>query len=283
MKNIFLFIRIYFNFILFLILQITCIVFLVRNSNTHEAAYSEIAGEVTGRINVQYDKVHSFFNLKENNRQLQEENTRLKNLMGINFENADTAIIKRIDNLYTDTLLKQRKFIWLSAKVVNNSISQQFNFITLHRGKNQGVKKDMAVVGPQGIVGTVVSVSDNFCRAMSLLHQYNKVSAMLKKSEIPGTVGWDGADPRYLTLNNIPKSALVSKGDSIMTSNYSSNFPPNLLIGRVEEIAKDPGSNYFIIKVKSATNFYSLEYAYLVDNLQLEEQRRLEAAKVKNE
>ncbi len=283
MKNIFIFIRLYFNFLFFLVLQVTCIVLLVKNSDTHQAAFAGIANEVTGRVNTQYDKVHNFFNLKENNRVLLEENTRLKNMMATNFENADTAFIKHVDSLNTDTLGRQRKFTWLAAKVVNNTISQQFNYMTLHRGANQGVKKDMAVVGPQGIVGTVIDVSENFSRAMSLLHRNTRVSAMLKKTEIPGTVGWDGKDPRYLTLTSIPKSASVAKNDSVVTSNYSANFPSNMLIGTVLEIAKDPGSNYFIIKLKAAANFYSIEYVNLVENVQLEEQRRLEAVKVKNE
>lgn len=283
MKNIFIFIRTYFNFLLFLILQITCIVFLVKNSQTHDAAYTQLANEVAGKVNVQYDKVHNYFNLKENNKLLLEENARLKNLMGLNFESTDTSFIKRLDSLFIDTMGKQRKYSWLPAKVVNNTITQQFNYITLHRGKMQGVHKDMAVVGQKGIVGTVIDVSDNFSRVMSLLHRNTKVSAMVKKSEIPGTVGWDGVDPRFLTLNNIPKSAIVARGDSIVTSNYSANFPSNILIGTVVNITKDPGSNYYIIKLLAATNFYSLEYVYLVDNLQIEEQRKLEAAKVKNE
>ena len=283
MKNIFIFIRRYFNFIFFLILQIVCIVFLVKNSDTHHAVYSNAASEITGNINTQYDKVHNFFFLKESNRLLLEENTRLKNLLGSNFDSADTSFIKKVDSLATDTLGRQRKFTWLPAKVVNNTVSQQFNYITLHRGSNQGVKKDMAVVGSQGIVGIVIDVSDNFSRVMSLLHRNSKVSSMLKKSLIPGSIEWDGKDPNYLTLRSISKSTVVSKGDSVVTSQYSANFPPNMMIGTVAEVTKDPGSNYFIIKVKAATTFFSLEYVNLVENVQWDEQRRLEAAKVKNE
>lgn len=283
MKNIFIFIRRYFNFLFFLLLQIVCIVFLVKNSTTHGAVYANAANEVTGRINIQYNKMHNFFSLKENNRFLLEENTRLKNLLGSNFESADTSFSKHIDSVYNDTVVRQRKYMWLSAKVINNTTAQQYNYMTIHRGSNQGVKKDMAVISPQGIAGTVIDVSENFSRAMSLLHRNSKVSSMLKKSQIPGRIEWNGQNPEFLTLRDIPKSASVAKGDTVVTSNYSANFPPFLVIGIVKEIAKDPGSNYFIIKVKAATNFYSLEYVNLVENVQWDEQRRLEAVKVKNE
>jgi rod shape-determining protein MreC len=283
MKNIFIFIRRYFNFLFFVMLQILSIVFLVKYNETHHAAYAGVANEVTGRINKQYNKIQNYFHLKENNRLLLEENTRLKNLLKINFEGPDSARLTVLDSLIRDTLGHQRKYLWLPAKVINNTVAEQMNYLTLHRGANQGVKKDMAVIGSQGIVGTVIDVSENYSRVMSLLHRNSKVSSMLKKSKIIGSVEWDGKDPKFITLRNIPKSTAVAKGDSVVTSSYSANFPSNLLIGTVEEISKDPVSNFFIIKVRTATNFYTLEYVNLVENVQWDEQRRLEAAPVKNQ
>ncbi len=283
MKNIFVFIRRYFTFIFFIILQIISIVFLVNYNETHKAAYSGIANEVTGSINGRFNKVQNFFHLKENNEILLEENTRLKNLLGINFETPDTTRLSILDSLYKDTTGKTRKFVWLSAKVVNNSNSLQTNYITLHRGSDQGVSRDMAVVGPQGIVGIVVDVSKNYTKVMSVLHINNKVSAMLKKNNITGIVEWDGKDPKYITLNKIPKTTIVAKGDTVVTSRYSSIFPPGIMVGTVEEVKKDPVNNYFNIKLKTATNFYTLEYVYLVENVQLFEQKKLEDTPVKNQ
>lgn len=283
MKNIFVFIRRYFNFIFFVVLQILSLVLLVNFNDTYQAAYAGIANEVTGSINLQYNKIQNYFHLKENNRLLLEENTRLKNLLKINFEDADSSRLVVLDSLIRDTLGHQRKYMWLPAKVINNTVSGQMNYLTLHRGSSQGVKKDMAVVSSKGIVGVVIDMSENYSRVMSLLHRNSKVSAMLKTTKMIGSVEWDGKDPHFITLRNIPKSTPVAKGDSVVTSSYSANFPSNLLIGTVDEIAKDPASNFFIIRLRTATNFYSLEYVNLVENVQWEEQRRLEAAPVKNQ
>jgi rod shape-determining protein MreC len=283
MKNIFIFIRRYFNFLFFLVLQILSLTLLVRYNETHEAVYAGVANEVTGRINLQYNKVQNYFHLKENNRLLLEENTRLKNLMQINFENADSNRITQLDSVIRDTLGHQRKYTWLPAKVVNNTVSQQYNYLTLHRGANQGVKKDMAVIGPQGVVGTVIEVTENFSRVMSLLHRNSKVSSMLKKEGVTGTVEWDGKDPHFLILRNIPKSIPVVKGDSVVTSSYSANFPSQIMVGTVEEVLNEPSSNFFIIRIKTSTNFYILEYVNLVENVQWAEQRRLEAVPVINQ
>lgn len=283
MKNIFIFIRRYFNFLFFLVLQIISLILLIRYNETHEAVYAGMANEITGRINTQYNKVQNYFHLKENNRLLLEENTRLKNMLQSNFESPDSSRIASLDSTIKDTLGNQRKYTWLPAKVVSNTVSQQLNYLTLHRGAKQGVKKDMAVIGPQGVVGTVIDISENFSRVMSLLHRNSKVSSMLKKGNIPGTVEWDGKDPHYLTLRNIPKSVSVAKGDTVVTSSYSANFPSDIMVGFVNEISQDPGSNFLIIRIKTATNFYNLEYVNLVENVQWDEQRRLEAAPIKNQ
>ena len=75
----------------------------------------------------------------------------------------------------------------------------------LHRGSKQGVSVNMAVVGPQGVIGKVVDVSPNMSVVMSLLHRKNSVVALLKKGSGYGEVIWDGKDPRYVTLINIPQ------------------------------------------------------------------------------
>lgn len=283
MKNIFLFIRRYFNFLFFLVLQVFSIILLVKYNDTHQAAYSNIASEVIGRLNLQFNNVQSYFKLKETNRQLAEENARLKNIMGINFEGADTARLAVLDSLVRDTSGRQRKYVWLPARVVSNTIASQTNFLTLHRGRNQGVEKDMAVIGPDGVVGTVIDVSENYSRVMSILHRNSKVSSMLKKGKVSGSVDWDGKDPHFLTLRNIPRSVPVAKGDTVVTSNYSANFPSELMVGTIVSIGADPSSNSYTIKLRTATNFYNIQYVNVVQNVQWEEQRRLEAAPVKNQ
>ena len=109
MKNIFLFIRRYFNFLFFVVLQITSFIFLIKYNKTHQAAYSSIANEFIGRINLQYNGVQYFFQLKETNRQLAEENARLRNSIVSNFEGADSNRVAVLDSLVRDTLGRQRK------------------------------------------------------------------------------------------------------------------------------------------------------------------------------
>lgn len=278
MRNIFLFIRRFFNLILFFVLQGTAIYILTTYNKTHQAVLGSVANEVTGSISKKYNDVEYYFHLKATNDSLVKENARLHNMQPSSFERADTTNIIKVDSTLKDTM-GTRKFLFLEAKVVNNSVTQENNYITLHRGSAQGVKKNMAVIGPDGIVGKVIEVSNNFSLVMSLLNHKSKVNAMLKKGFYTGDLEWNGADPSYLLLSNISKSAVVQKGDTVLTSNVSQelSFPPGLMVGTVADIIPSPESGFLTLKIKSATNFYSLQYVYLTENIQLAEQKELEA------
>lgn len=232
--------------------------------------------EATGWVDKQYTSVESYFHLKAENRRLADENNTLRNMLSGNFSGPDTTKTFFIDSLVRDTLGKIRKFTWLPARVINNTTSSQTNYMTLERGSRQGVKKGMAVVAPGNtIAGTVVAVSDNYSIVKSLLHRTTKVSSMMKKDRNAGILEWDGEDPWELTLRNITKSAKVAKGDTVLTSTYST-FPPGIMVGTISRIDADPSSNFFTLTVRPATNFSALQYVYLVDNLLFAEQKQLE-------
>ena len=254
---------------------------LSKSSKTHEAFFASKANEYTGRINQQYADFHSYFILQDINKQLSAENAALRNQLKADFIMPDSTKKTVVDSLYTDSLHKSRKYIYLPAAVVGNSVIFQNNYLTLERGEKQGVKKGMAVASPQGIVGVVIDVSDNYCRVMSLLHRNSRVSAMLKKDNNLGSIEWDGVDPHYLILKNISKGSKVVKGDTVLTSTYSSNFPSHLMIGTVDGIASDPASNFYTLKVKTATNFFTIQYVNIIENTRFAEQSKLEAVKLK--
>lgn len=283
MRNILLFIRHYWNFFVFLILQIICFMFLVQYNRSYEAAYAHISNEVVGSVSKRVNDVTSYFSLRKVNEQLHQQNTQLFNLLNINFEVPDTAKTVIIDSLIKDTMGRVQKFVYLPARVVNNSITQENNYITLHRGSKQGVKQDMGVVGPNGVVGRIILVSNNYSVAMSLLNHNAKVSAMLKKGFYSGIVDWDGRNPSEVLLHNISKSAQVKKGDTVITSNLSGSFPAGLLIGRVKEIESMASSNFYTLRLKTATEFSSLQYVYLIENTLWEEQKSIEAQIPKNQ
>lgn len=250
---------------------------LSRSSKSHDSFFSSAANEVTGRINQQYSGVRAYFSLKETNRLLFEENARLKNELKNNYIDTSYTRVQVTDSTVKDSTGKWRKYSFLPARVIGNTVTLQNNFLTIERGSLQGVHKGMAVASSQGIVGVVVEAGPNISRVMSLLHRNSKVSAMLKKDAVVGSLEWDGANPEFLTLRNIPKSSVIKKGDSVLTSFYSANFPSQLMVGTVADISSDSESNFFSLKVKTAVNFFNIQYVYLIENARYSEQITLES------
>jgi len=275
-RNVFLFIRRHFNFLFFLVLQIIALSFLFRYNKFHEAAFMGVSTEITGRINEKYNGIEYYFQLKKTNEALVKENLYLRQQLKDNFEAPDS--LKRLiyDTIRIDSGKTIRKYDILEAKVVSSSTTLQNNYLTIHRGFAQQIRPNMGVIGPQGIVGTVINVSENFATVMSVLHRDFKVIVQLKNGGERGTIEWDGQSPLFVNLKNIPKSAKVAKGDTILTSPTSYTFPPNIMVGTVQEIVTDNSSNFYSLKIRPSTNFFNIEYAYVIDNLQAEEQKKIE-------
>ena len=277
MKNIIGFIKQNFTFFTFLILQIVSLVMLSSYSKSHQTFFGGMTNQVIGDINTRYNNWSYFFRLKKTNTLLAAENVALRNQLAQNFVPFDTTKKSGTLILRKDSLEKTRKFYYYPAKVVGNTFTLQKNYITIERGALQGVKKDMAAISPDGsIVGVVVEVNENYSTIMSLLHRNSKVSAMLKRDRIAGSIEWDGKNPETLSLKNISKSALPKIGDTVLTSPYSSSFPAQLMVGRVTSIVQDPSSNFLTLNIKSATNFYNLEFVYLVENKRMDAQNNIE-------
>ncbi|MEO7769222.1 MAG: rod shape-determining protein MreC, partial [Ferruginibacter sp.] len=176
MRNIFLFIRRYFHFLVLLALQGFCIYLIVHYNTYHNAVASVFMNEVTGKINTKFNIYSDYFSLKKTNDQLAKDNERLRNQLKADFDRPDTATKMVTDSIAYDTLGNHRKWRYLLAKVVSSSVSTQNNFIVLGRGTAQHLKKDEGVVDPSNnLVGIVTDVSENFAVVMSLLHKDSKI------------------------------------------------------------------------------------------------------------
>ena len=279
MRNVFLFIRRYFTFISFVLLQVLALSMLFRYNKYHRAVFLGKANEITGYFNSQYDNVDDYFHLKEENLRIHKMNDSLLNLLQGNFIKVDTGAHVIADTVKLDTTNLLRKYLAREAKVVSNSINSQKNYFQINRGSGQGIKDNMAVINSDGsVAGQVVGVSENFSQVMSLLNVHITVSAMMKKSRNNGRLEWDGQSPLYLTLKNIPKSDSVLVGDTVLTGINSYNYPPGWVIGTVSEIVDDKSTNFYVLHVRPSANFQNLQQVFVIENLQREEQVALDKA-----
>jgi rod shape-determining protein MreC len=275
-RNIFLFIGRYFNFLFFLVMQVVALSILFRYNKFHEAIFMNAATEVTGRLSEKYNGVEYYFRLKATNDQLIRENERLHQQLRENYEGPDSTsrLFTNLPN--SDSSNEVQKWLYMEAKVVNTTTSTQTNFLTIHRGTGQGVQAHSGVIGPQGIVGEVVNASRDYAVVMSVLNRQFKAVVKLKRGGDRGTIEWDGVSPQYVTLKDIPKSAKINRGDTVVTSEVSPRFPPEVMVGTINDIIDDKSTNFYTLKIQRSTNFFNVEYVYVTANTQYGEQKNLE-------
>jgi rod shape-determining protein MreC len=277
MRNIFLFIRRYFVFLLFLVLQGFALWMLFKYNRFHRAAFLGVATELTGSINTQVDKVDDYFHLREENKRVHRMNDSLLNMLRINYNIPDTSQRFFVDSLRIDSIIQYQRYLSRDAKVVYNSVNSENNYLQLNRGAKHGIKDNMAVINSDGgVVGFIINVSPNFSQVLSLLHTKSRVPAVLKKTNTSGTIKWDAEDPRFLTLEGISKDVDVKKGDTVLTSQYAYNYPPGYIIGRVAGVNTNKATGFYELKVRSAVNFSSVQQVFVIENLQRTEQLQLQ-------
>lgn len=268
MERIVLFLYQYRAFFTFLVLELFCSWLIIENNQYQGAHFFNSANSFVARVNDFSQGAREYFSLREINRMLAEENTNLRKSLeqqkqGLdNQYGADSAIIKRFD--------------FVSAKVVNNSTDRFTNFITINKGKNDGLKSGMAVISPQGVVGKVKMTSQHFSVVSSILNIDIMVSGVMKRTGYFGTIQWDGTDPDYINFNFIPRHVEPIVGDSIITSGYSGIFPEGILIGTISNIERTQEAPFYDLKVKLAQDFRKLTYVSVVKSNLLPELDSLE-------
>jgi rod shape-determining protein MreC len=272
MRNLLKLLYAYHFLLLFIALEIICAIFLFRYNNYHSASFASTSKALSGSLYKQVTDFEVYLSLRETNEALAKENARLRNYLKNNYNTFDTTRIHVRDSAFSQL------YYYQEAKVVNNSVNKQYNYITLNKGSIHGIKPDMAVIGPNGIVGVVDGVSENFANVVSLLNIKFKVSAKLKKYNYLGSVIWEGKDYEYCTLNDIPQHVVLQKGDTIVTTGFSESFPEGEVIGTVEDFNMKDG-NFYHIDVKISTVFKSLQYVSVIEDLKKSEEIQLEKQK----
>ena len=106
----------------------------------------------------------------------------------------------------------------------------------LDKGWRSGIKKDMGVVTPEGVVGIIIDVSENYSSGISVLHKDTRISGRIKKNNQLVNVSWDGVNYRLGNISHIPTFVNLLPGDTILTSGNSQIFPEGLMIGTVEYV-----------------------------------------------
>lgn len=276
MHNFAEFFRKYSRLMLFLLLLGISLFFIYRNNRYQRVLIFNAANETAGSAFEVYAETREYLNMRKTNRLLAEENAALRaQLLSDKYK-----IYNKWVN--SDTTYKQI-YRYIPAQVINNSVDKANNYVTLNVGRVHGVRPDMGIISPDGVVGVIKSVSDHFSVGISLLHRKSQLSTRLRGSEFFGSLTWQGTDESTLTLEHIPSYVELKPGDTVETTTYSSIFPQGIPIGIVKSYTIDADGGYFRIQVKPISEFRKLGSVYVVDYELKEEQLNLEQEAAKGD
>jgi rod shape-determining protein MreC len=264
MGNIFTILFKVFPFIVFVILEIFSFYVISNYNDYYKSNIISRSNSIIGGFYSQMSEYNNYFNLKTHNDRLVAENAELKKTL--------FSTQAFIDNNSRDTSgnfilpASNQNFQVIPAKLINNSISNLRNFIILDKGSRDGVEIDMAAISDKGPIGLVIDVTDKYCCLMSFINKDATISARVKSTQHVGQLKWSGGDTRIASLDEIPKHIKLKKGDEIITSGFSSDYPEGIPIGRVIEQNDVKLSNFANIKVAIYNDFSNLKYVYLLKN-----------------
>jgi rod shape-determining protein MreC len=274
MRNLWIFLVKYNAFFFFLIFFIISLVLVVNNNSYQHASAVNSSNFVVGEAYKTVDDLNSYLSLKRTNDRLAIENALLRKQLKQSFFN-DKVEQHRVAD--TNTL---QQYSYVVAKVINNSVNQKDNMITINRGTRHGIRKGMGVITSDGVVGVVKVTGDRFSTISSLLNSKTTVSATVAGSNAFGSIVWgdNNYDPRTAVLRDIPNHIVVKPGQRVVTTTESALYPAGHPIGVIKRTNKNSGGSFWDIEVKLNTDFASLDYVYVVVNLFAQQQLQVEDA-----
>lgn len=261
---------------------VVCLILLFKFNPYQQSVFFSSANEMAGRFYAMTNGITGYFGLREINRDLQKQNG--------NLEMELIRLREEVRRLGGDSLLLRTsrdsalaRYDFQVAQVLSNSVSNTRNYITLNKGRADGIRPEMGVIDQNGIVGIVNVVSDHYCVAISLLNPKLRLSCKVKGSSYFGSLVWDGKDPRFAVLEELPRHVKFIKGDTIITSGYSSVFPAGLMVGTVDDFSKQKNDNFYALKVELSTDFSRLNDVRIINDRAQKERRILEMEAKKDE
>ncbi|MGB0131255.1 rod shape-determining protein MreC [Chlorobium sp.] len=147
---------------------------------------------------------------------------------------------------------------YIIARVIDRKFSSRENMLLIDAGKDRGIRPDMTVLTPHGLVGRVVFVSRHYAGVMPVIHSDFKVSVMSDRSSALGILSWNGGAEHLAQIEHIPISSPLKKGELMLTTDFSTFAPSGIPVGRIVRIK--PDKLFYDITVRLAVDFSTLTH-----------------------
>lgn len=243
---------------------------LVFSKNTYQSAsFFAFTSSVAATWNQGWEYFRQYLYLQKQNDVLAEENSLL--LKRLTQRSRYTGVS---DSLYING------YSFIAARVIQNSIAFQNNFLILDKGTDDGVQPGMGIITAQGVVGKVKSCTSRTALAYSFLHSDLSVSVRIKRIGVIGTLKWNRTNTTEANLLYVSQHEKVALGDTVITAGFNAVYPPDLPVGIISHIsysgATTEGNAFLNLKVRLFTNYATLSHVYIVKHPMANELKELQ-------
>lgn len=270
MRNLIEFLAKHHHWFVFILLEAISFTLLFRYNNYQNSVWFSSANVVTGKVYEWSSQLEKFFSLATVNQHLTQRNLALEQKV-VELSEKLTAVTKDSSYVKADVTQQLSQFKQIPAKVVSNSLKDVNNLMTIDKGSADGVRKDMGVVSGTGVVGIVYLVSTHYAVVIPLLNAKSNVSCKIENRDYFGFLNWRGGSTDQAFLDDIPRHARFKLHENIVTSGYSSVFPPGILVGKILHVYNSPDGVSYRLCVQLATDFATLRDVSVIDNTLMKE------------
>ena len=270
MRNLIEFLTKYNHWFVFAILEVVSLSLLFKYNSYQGSVFFSSANSVCGKIYELDSAVKCFFSLTEINKQLTSRNLYLEQMVKTLSEQAkkEEKDSNRLQKVQMQVL---NNYKLIPAKVVSNSIDKKNNFITIDKGRLDGIRPDMGVACGNGVVGIVYMASDHYSVVIPLLNSKSNLSVSIRKRGYYGYLRWEGGDASLAYVDDIPRHAHFRLGDLVETSGYSSIFPQGIIVGQILHVYNSDNGLSYRLQIKLTTDFGNLRDVCVIDNTSMKE------------
>lgn len=270
MRNLVEFLARHHHWFVFILLEAISFTLLFRYNSYQNSVWFSSANVVTGKVYEWSFQLEKFFSLETVNQRLTQRNLALEQKV-VELSEKLTAVTKDSSYVKGDVTRQLSYLKQIPAKVVSNSLTDADNLITIDKGSADGVRRDMGVVSGTGVVGIVYLVSSHYAVVIPLLNSKSNVSCKIENRDYFGFLNWRGGSTDQAFLDDIPRHARFRLYENIVTSGYSSVFPPGVLVGKILHVYNSPDGVSYRLCVKLATDFSTLRDVSVIDNTLMKE------------
>lgn len=223
-----------------------------------QSGYTYIKNKISGNTNF----FTNMEGLKEENEKLKTDNSELeKSLRELEIIKAENETLKE----YLGLTQKYTDYKTVPAYIISKDISNYSNIFVINVGKKDGIKENMTVIADEGLVGYIISVTENTAKVQTILDSSSQVTANITHSK-DSIICKGSLNDNLLKATYIPTSADITEGDTLETSGMGGIYPKGVMIGKVKivENTLNPLDKYAWIE--PAVNFDKVNSILVITN-----------------